>query len=287
VEKPLGMEFKELTNAVDVVKKSDRIVQSGSQMRRSPSAEAARSFVASGGLGKIIKIEQSRNAYRPYWHGLQGERTIAEADVDWRAFLMHRKYRPWDPEQYVGWYGYREFSRGPHAGFMSHFTDLLHFVTGAQYPWRAVALGGIFRWKDAHTAPDSIEVVLEYREGFLARYNTTFGTSANRFMRFIGARGMLDAQDWSKPWVLTGEAQASDRVPAGTVLPPAPGNLSVAQIQWGHLKNWFDCLRSRKQPIAPIEAGFGHSVACIMADEAFISGRRMVFDPVKRFIHEG
>jgi hypothetical protein len=35
------------------------------------------------------------------------------------------------------------------------------------------------------------------------------------------------------------------------------------------MKDWIDCIRSRKQPIAPIEPGYGHSVTVIMADEAF------------------
>ena len=47
---------------------------------------AAREFVRSGGLGRIIKIEQSRNSYKPYWHHY-GERPVQEADVDWKAFL--------------------------------------------------------------------------------------------------------------------------------------------------------------------------------------------------------
>jgi predicted dehydrogenase len=279
VEKPLAMEMKELLEAVDAVQKSDRVVQCGSQMRSSASAAAGKAFVESGGLGKILKIEQSRNGYRPYWHS-RAARKVQEADVDWRSFLMHRKFRPWDSDQYLGWYGYREFSRGPHAGYMSHFTDLLHFVTAAKYPRRAVALGGTYRWKEAYTAPDSIEVVLEYDEGFLVRYNTTFGTGANSYMKFIGTRGVMDATRWTQPWLLNGEgSQEPDRIQAGASM--APGQSTP------HMKNWFDCMRSRKQPIAPIEAGFGHAVACIMADEAFLRGRRIVFDPVKRVIREG
>ena len=76
---------------------------------------------------------------------------VQEADVDWRAFLMQRSYRPWDADQYAGWYGYREFSRGPHTGFMAHFTDLVHYVTGAKYPARVMAMGGTYRWKDKRT----------------------------------------------------------------------------------------------------------------------------------------
>ena len=49
-----------------------------------------------------------------------------------------------------------------------------------------------------------------------------------------------------------------------------------------HMKNWIDCIRSRQQPVAPIEAGYAHSVAVIMADEAFVSGRRMTYDHNRR-----
>jgi predicted dehydrogenase len=140
VEKPLAMEMKELVAAVDTVKRSDRVVQVGTQVRSWPPSPAGRAFVASGGLGKILKVEQSRNTYRPYWHGL-GARPVSESDVDWKGFLMHRKFRPWDADQYAGWYGYREFSRGPHTGYMAHFADLVHYVTGAKYPKRAGARG--------------------------------------------------------------------------------------------------------------------------------------------------
>ncbi|MCX6624243.1 MAG: Gfo/Idh/MocA family oxidoreductase, partial [Acidobacteria bacterium] len=265
IEKPLAMDMKELNEAVDTVKKSDRVVQVGTQVRSWPASVSGKAFAASGGLGKIFKIEQSRNNFRPYWHGT-GARPVQESDVDWKAFLMHRKYRPWNADQYAGWYGYHEFSRGPHTGFMAHFADLVHFVTGASYPLRAVALGGTYRWKDARTAPDSIEVVLEYPEqGFLARYSTTFGTNANNFLKFIGTRGVMDATRWNSPWILSGEGS------------PEPGHIApgteVATVDsTHHMKNWFECLRSRKQPAAPIDAGFGHAVACILADEAFVRG---------------
>lgn len=279
VEKPLAMEMKELLAAVDTVKQSDRVVQCGTQVRSWAPSVAGRAFVSSGGLGKIFKIEQSRNSYLPYWQE-ESIRPVAESDVDWKAFLMHRKYRPFDADQYAGWMGYREFSLGPHSQLMPHFIDLVHFVTGASYPERVVAMGGTFRWKDRRTAPDSIEVILEYKEGFLVRYNSSFGTGANSFLKFIGTRGIMDATKWGDPWLLSGGGvDDSDRIAADAKIPEMPST--------PHMQNWFDCMRSRKQPAAPIDAGYGHAVACIMADEAFIRGRRMVHDPEKRSIHEG
>ncbi len=280
VEKPLAMNMKELLSAVDTVKRSDRVVQCGTQVRSWAPTAAGRAFVQSGGLGHIFKIEQSRNSLHPYWEG-EAARKLAEADTDWKAFLMQRPLRPWDADQYAGWMGYREFSRGPHTQFMAHFVDVVHFVTGAKYPHRVTAMGGTFRWKDQRrTVPDSIEVALEYKEGFLARYSSSFGTNANSFLKFLGTRGTIDATRWSNPWLLSGDGVAdADRIQAGAAIPETPAT--------HHMKNWFNCLRSREQPAAPIDTGYGHSVACIMADEAFQRGRRMVHDPAKRSIHEG
>jgi predicted dehydrogenase len=275
VEKPLAMNMKELLEAVDTVQKSDRVVQMGTQVRSFPSAVGARAFVQSGGLGTIFKIEQSRNGYRPYWHRL-GERPVQQSDVAWKAFLMHRKPRPWDPDQYTAWYGYRDFSLGPQTGFMSHFIDLVHYVTGAKFPKRVTAHGGIFRWKDARTAPDSIEVILEYPEGFLVRYATTFGTESNNFLKFFGTRGSMDGARWDKPWPVSPEPGERDSIAPGTQIPAAGST--------PHMKNWLQCLRTRQQPAAPIEAGLQHAVATIMADESYVRGTRLTYDPVKRAI---
>ena len=278
IEKPLAMNMSELVEAVDAVKKSGRVVQVGTQVRSFPSSVAARAFVSSGGLGRIFKIEQSRNGYRPYWHRY-AERPLRESDVAWEAFLMHSKPRPFNADQYAGWYGYREFSLGPQTGFMSHFVDLVHFITGSKFPNRVTAMGGTFRWKDARTAPDSVEALLEYPDGFLVRYNTTFGTEANSFLKFFGTRGVMDATEWDQPWKLSGQDGEPDSIPPGARIPEIDST--------PHMKNWLECLRTRKEPNAPIEAGYQHTVACLMADESWVRGMRMTYDPVKRQIKAG
>ena len=289
VEKPLAMNMRELVRAYDAVKKSDRIVQVGTQMRSYPQSSGARTLVTSGGLGKILKVEQVRNGYSPYWMsfggtGFQGA-APAEEDVDWKAFLMQQKARPFDPRMYQNWYGYRDFSRGPHTNLMAHFIDLVHFVGDLKFPRRAVALGGTFRWKDSYDVPDSVEVVFEYPEGFMVRYCTVFGNGAGNYAKWFGTRGTLDARNLSprEHWIATGEGSGEPdkirepvQVAASAGTGPAP-----------HMKNFLDCVRSREQPIAPIEAGYAHAVAIIMADEALTTGRRVGYDHGRRELRAG
>ncbi len=280
-EKPLAMNMKELNEAVNAVKAGNRVVQIGTQVRSFAPSAAGRAFVQSGGLGKIFKIEQSRNAQRPYWYGY-GERPLTEADVDWKGFLMNRKPRPFNAKQYAGWYGFREFSYGPHTNLMVHFIDLVHYVTGAKVPRSVMAMGGKVRFKDDdYTCPDSIECILDYpEEGFLVRYNSTFGTSANSFLKFIGTKGVMDASSWGRPWIITGEGtNAADRIQPGATIPPVDSP--------HHMKNFFDCVRSRQAPNAPIEAGYSHAIATLMAEESYVRRVRMVYDPAKKTIHAG
>jgi len=278
VEKPLAMNMEELHRAVDAVRKSNRVVQNGTQIRSLPQARAAREFIAAGGLGKILKAAQARNGYRPYWFQY-AERPIREEDVDWQAFLMHLPKRPFDADQYAGWYGYREFSRGPHTTQGLHFIDTVHYITGAGIPHSVVSHFGTYRWKDRRTVPDSVEMTFEYPEGFVVRYGQIFGNGAGRYNMVFGTRGSINCEDWSwnGEWPVSGEGtDEPDRIQPGTKLP------SVASVH--HMKNWLDCLRTRQAPNAPIEAGYAHAVAGIMADEAFIRGRRITYDPVKKEI---
>jgi len=286
VEKPLAMSMRELLRAYDAVKRSDRIVQIGTQMRSYPNSGGAKKMIAAGELGKILKVEQVRNGYSPYWMSYGGQAFFsekpAEADVDWKAFLGDRKARPFEATQYQGWYGFRDFSRGPHTNLMVHFIDLVHYVTNASIPKRVVAMGGTYRWKNEFDNPDSVEVVLEYPEGFMVRYCTVFGTGAGNYAKWFGTRGTLDAKNLSpsQKWVVSGQGSGEpDRIKE---------EVEVAPVETAHhMQNFLECVRSRQQPIAPIEAGYAHSVAVIMADDALTTGRRMMYDPAKREVHAG
>ncbi|MFN0166913.1 MAG: Gfo/Idh/MocA family protein [Bryobacteraceae bacterium] len=287
VEKPLAMNMKELIRAYDTVKKSDRVVQIGTQMRSYPQAAPTREFLTSGKLGKILKVEQVRNGYKPYWvrYGEPGfPEKPSEGDIDWKAFVMNRKPRAFDPVQVLGWYGFRDFSSGPHTNLMVHYIDLVHFVLNLKFPKRVVAIGGTYRWKEQYDVPDSVEVTYEYPEGFLVRYCTVFGNGAGNYARWSGTLGTLDARNLSsrEEWIATGDgSQEPDKLTQEVRMAAADNGPAP------HMRNFFECVRSRQETIAPIDAGYAHSVAVIMADEAMSSGRRLTYDPSRREIHPG
>ena len=77
-------------------------------------------------------MEQARNGYTPYWMSFGGDgsqRKSRPSRCGLESLFGDRKTRAFDPGQYQNWYGYRDFSRGPHTNLMVHFIDLVHYVT--------------------------------------------------------------------------------------------------------------------------------------------------------------
>jgi len=279
-EKPLAMRMDRLRAACAAVKKANIVVQIGTQLRSLPSFTGCRKLYGTGILGTVGRIEQCRNSERPYWYGYVKD--VKAEDVEWKEFLMDRPDRPFDPVQYSGWYGYRDFSDGPVPGLGSHFIDLVHYITGATFPSSCVCLGGTFTYKDEHkfTCPDHVQALWIYPEGFMVSYSTNFGNGSGNSFKIFGDRGVLDMVNWTSP-VLTAEGAARrmgeirGRKPVEDV--PRPD----------HFLDWLQCLRSRQTPNASIEAGYQHAVAVLMAVRSFDTGKRMIYDPHSREIREG
>ncbi|HOZ48537.1 MAG TPA: Gfo/Idh/MocA family oxidoreductase [Candidatus Hydrogenedentes bacterium] len=279
-EKPLAMDFEKLKRACDAVRENKVVCQIGTQLRSLASMTACRELYKTGILGTVGRIEQCRNGSEPYWYSRVKD--VKEEDVDWQEFLMDRPMRPFDPVQYSGWYGYRDFSDGPVPGLGSHYIDLVHYITGAQFPTSAVCLGGTYTWKDDYkfTCPDHVQALWTYPEGFMVSYSTNFGSSWANSFKFLGDVGAIDLVNWNDP-ILSADGGSKNK---GAIR----GQTHVTPVERpDHFLDWLQCIRSRGVCNADIEAGYQHAVAVIMAMRAFDTGRRQVYDVEKREIREG
>ena len=67
----------------------------------------------------------------------------------------------------------------------------------------------------------------------------------------------------------------------------ASANTGGDPLTSAHMRNWMECVRSRKQPNAPIEAGYQHSIASIMTNAAVRTGQKAIFDVQKQEVMAG
>jgi predicted dehydrogenase len=298
VEKPMGNVLDEAKAARDTVLQSKAIVQVGTQHRSEPYPRAAHDVVQSGALGDISKVEIVWNYHGPRWRGREEVKEIREQDTDWSKFLLNKPARPFDPQMYFEFRLYREFSSGIPDQWMSHAIDLTHWFMKDNFPRSVVAHGGVLAWHDGRENADTFQALLEYPKGFLVSYSTSFGNDAPSFTRYMGKKATLFniGGEGSPRYQLIEEKgtheddadvdrkRASKYVllPGQTELPP----MGIDDLSLEHMGNWFDCMRSRKQPNATVHNGFAHSVACMMAAESYWSGRRVYWDAASETISE-
>ncbi|HSW44718.1 MAG TPA: Gfo/Idh/MocA family oxidoreductase, partial [Phycisphaerae bacterium] len=179
IEKPLpGLvcDLPELNTLHDTVKKSKLAVQIGTQGASCLGAQAIKKAIAEGKLGKLFRVESTETLHIPYWMNYKGPAT--EAETDWKAWLYNRPSRPFDAKLHAMWMGYSEITSGTIGGWMSHFVNLVHFVTGCGFPKSAVAWGGRYAPTNDPdcTCPDQTDVVLEYADGFHTQFTSHFGS---------------------------------------------------------------------------------------------------------------
>jgi predicted dehydrogenase len=296
VEKPMGNVLAEAKAARDAVKQHNAIVQVGTQHRSEPYPNAARDRVHTGVLGEVSKVEIVWNYHGPRWRGREETQRLREEDTDWRKWLLTKPFRPFDPKVYCEFRLYREFSSGIPDQWMSHAIDLVHWFMNDSFPRSVVAHGGIFAWHDGRENPDTFEALLDYPKGFLVSYSTSFGNDSPSFTRYMGKKATLNniGGEGSPRYQIVEEkgnhednADIDEKRAAEYVLLAGEKQLPPMGIDdrtLEHMANWFECLRSRKQPHCTVHEGFAHSVACMMAAQAYWSGKRQYWDAASETI---
>jgi predicted dehydrogenase len=291
-EKPMANVLSEANSVLAAGLSTGRVVQLGTQGRSHPKCRAAADMVRKGMIGEIVKFTMIENEYSPYrWARKPADlEKIHETDTNWREFLFGKPNRPFDPKIYLSYRLFREFSSGIFDQWMSHAIDTSHFLTNQLYPTSVVAHGGIYQWRDYRENPDTVEALLEYGQGdkkFLVTYASCLVNGAGMGYHLQGTLGSLVFDNWplvpGGNWTISGAGVTDPKAMKESVpITEKPGTLH-------HMANWLDCVRRRDREGAycPIEAGYGHSIACIMATDAYWSGKRMVFDSTKKEIHAG
>ncbi len=293
-EKPMGNVLEEAKAARDAVLSRNLIVQVGTQRRSEPYQVAAQKLFRSGACGEVSKVEVVWNYHGPRWRGRPEVKQIREEDIDWREWLMTRPYRPFDPRLYFEYRLYREFSSGIPDQWMSHGIDLVHWFMDDHFPRSVVSNGGVFAWHDGRENPDTFETLLDYPKGFLVSYSTSFGNDAPSHIRFMGKKATLMnfGTEGTPRWKWVEEKGNFEETPEiqreeKWVSLPGDGGKGPAMTpdeDLSHVSNWLEAIRAGKQPSAPVQAGYAHSVACIMATRSYWEGKKLYWDPATESI---
>ncbi len=264
VEKPMTSIAEQGPPVVRAVKDTKRVVQVGVQQRSTPHfIEAKQKFVDSGKLGRVHMV-------RTLWNNNSGYLTKPPAGMErkpeglnWEICLGSLPQIPWDPKRYFNRFSYLDQCCGQTGGLLVHMIDVVQWYTGITKPATAVALGGIYQYDDGRDAPDNVNVVLEYPEKMTVTFEASLTDHVDKESAdivFMGEGGRLHIFRSGYRFIPPGKG-AAETVVAGT-----PDD---------HMKNWLDCVRSRKEPNATAEQGHYGAMACHMGNLSYLQKRRV------------
>ena len=305
-EKPMAEDMYSANMLLDAVNAKRKagfapgaVLQIGSQRRSGPAYHAAKAFLESGRFGKLTYVDLCWNVNQPRrWR--RDEDLVAslkKEDIDWNMWLLDRdpdEYQ-FDPRKYLEFRLFWPFSSGIPGQWMCHQIDTVAWFTGLNYPRKAVASGGTYAWADGRQSYDTFTTILEYGEdnkpgkGFQAVFQSRQTNAARgNVEKYYGPGGTIDlikgvvSNEGVEKTQLHEEKLTERYEKAETAANTGGDSLTRA-----HMRNWMECVRSRQNPNAPVEAGYWHTVSLIMANAAMRTGLVGTFDPVKREVLAG
>jgi predicted dehydrogenase len=297
VEKPFAETMEDNRAALKVIKASNRIIQIGSQRRSGFNYHAANDFIRSGKFGPITMVELTWNVNQPgRWRRPALLSQLKQEDTDWNRFLMNRPKDDFDVRKYLEYRLFWPYSSGLPGQWMSHQIDTVHWFSGYSHPRSVVANGGIYMWKDGRKNWDTITAVFDYgpANDLSSGFQVTFGSrmhngdekpaeiyysnggELNLNTNMVSSKGGL-----SKRFADEMKMQPN-LLPDQTlsIVEPviASANTGGDKLTSNHVRNWMESIRNRKEPNAPVEAGYNHSIATIMTNAAAHTGAKVTFD---------
>lgn len=298
VEKPFAETMEDNRAALKAIKATDRIIQIGSQRRSGENYIAADKFIKEGKFGKIKMVELTWNVNQPgRWRRPALVAQLKQEDTDWKRFLINRPFEKWDPRKYLEYRLFWPYSSGLPGQWMSHQIDTVHWFTGLKHPRSVVANGGVYMWQDGRKNWDTLTAVFDYGndEDPTSSFQVTFASrqhngdenpaelyfsnggelnlNTNKVSSKGGLRKNFAESMGMKENLLPDFDLADNKVKA-----VASANTGGDRLTSAHVRNWMECIRSRQQTNAPVEAGYYHSIANIMTTAASRTGSKATFD---------
>jgi predicted dehydrogenase len=298
VEKPFAETMEDNRAALKAIKASGKIVQVGSQRRSGVNYHAADRFIKSGKFGNITMVELTWNVNQPgRWRRPALVAQLKKEDTDWKRFLINRPADAWDPRKYLEYRLFWPYSSGMPGQWMCHQIDTVHWFTGLKHPRSVVANGGIYMWKDGRKNWDTTTAVFDYGPSddlssgfqviFCSRMHNGDENPAEIYYSNGGEMNLITNKVSSTGGLKKNFADAMNMQPNllpdmeladASVKAVASANTGGDTLTSAHMRNWMECIRSRQQPNAPVEAGYAHSVASIMTNAAVRTGYKAHFD---------
>jgi predicted dehydrogenase len=256
LEKPATHTLEEGATLTRAVRASNRILQCGMQQRSWSHFRDAVDLIQGGSLGRIPQV-------RTYWWqnylASWQPKPVDTQALDWKQWLGGAPDQPFSEEKFYRWRWFWDFGGGAMTDLFTHWIDVAHWAMKSDQPREAQMLGDkyIFEQWDC---PDTVQAALRY-SGFDVVYEGMMASSIDDGgLDFRGTEATLKLSRGG--FGVYHEGVAGKDNPVVKAESFRDGTIS-------HMQNFFDCIKSRKEPNAPVETGVAAARAGQIANLAY------------------
>lgn len=276
-EKPLTLVIGEGKPMIDAARRHKRIVQTGTMQRSGAEFRLAVELVQKGIVGKVSAVNVTLPS--PNWIARAGKpvsNSPPPAGFDYDRWLGPAPFRPYNRNHvHYLFRFYWDYSGGQQTNFGAHHLDIAQWGLGMDGSG-PVAVEGNARFNPDgwYETPDTTEIRYTYANGVVMTCRQKLDTkNRDQGTEFIGDKGSLFVY---RGGIVTNPTELIK----GIDMP----NITGSQANFAHVKDFFDCVKSRKTPSADVAIGHRSATVCHLGNIAVRTGRKIHWDPVAEAI---
>jgi predicted dehydrogenase len=267
LEKPVTHTIEEGATLTRAVRSSKQILQCGMQQRSWAHFRDAVDLIQAGSLGRVVQVRTY------WWQNYQRDWPKIPVDqqaLDWKLWVGSAPDQPYTEEKFFHWRWFWNFGGGAMTDLFTHWIDIVHWAMKTDQPKRAQILADKYVF-DQWDCPDTLQAAFRY-PGFDVIYEGMMSSSIDDGgLEFRGTDATLKLTRGG--FSVFREGAPRDRNPVLTASSYRDGTID-------HVENFFDCVKSRKEPNAPVEAGVTAAAAGHIGNLALSRGGQITW-PIK------
>jgi predicted dehydrogenase len=288
LEKPISVDVVEGQAMLAAARRHGRVVQVNTQRRSTPHlVEARDDVVRAGRLGKVGLVEIY--SYYPSRSDPNPPDVPPPSTLDWDMWTGPAPLRPYNALVHpVGWRSFMAYGNGLLGDMCIHMFDMVRWMLGLGMPRRISSSGSRLDQGAKVDITDVQTACFDYGELQVVWTHRRFGPAPDPLYpwgaTFYGEKATLKASvmgyDFQPndggPGIHRQVAYELDRFPEDRTEKGLEQH--VAPALRAHLRNFLDCVQTRRRPVADIEEGFTSTTACILANLSLRLGRTLEWD---------
>jgi predicted dehydrogenase len=264
LEKPVTHTLEEGATLSRAVRSGKQILQCGMQQRSWRHFSDAVDLIQAGSLGRVVQVRTY------WWQNYQRDWATTPVDqqvLDWKRWLGSAPDQPFTQEKFFRWRWFWNFGGGAMTDLFTHWIDVVHWAMKADQPRQAQMLGDKYVFEQ-WDCPDTIQAAFRY-PGFDVIYEGMMSSSIDDGgLEFRGTDATLKIN--RSGFTVHREGVPSDHNPVLSAKSYRDGTID-------HMENFFHCIKSRKEPNAPVETGVAAARAGQIGNLAYSRGGQIAW----------